>query len=418
MKIIQVTHSCNPELAGGAVIYCYELADSLRAQYEVKIFCGEVVSEKNVDIQRKNQWKRIEVALQPFTKRELDRPLSRYSTLYNGRVNESFKQYLVREKPDVVHFHYLLHLPVSLILVTRKMRIPTVLTLHDGGWFCPGLFFLRKETKEKCEKGSLGKCVCCLTYSEKREDILMTYVKNAIFLLFRNFYIRKVLNNVDRVISPSHFLENKYLYAGFSKGRIKVIQNGVAKELSTDSTKEKIIDSHNVRFGFLSGTSDFKGYSVVIDAIKILVPDNFSLHIWGPCEQTIIDTTLGKEGRKNIIFHGTYSHARIPEVLSGIDVLIFPSLFQENCPLTVLEALAHKIPVITNKNGGIPELIHEGINGYFIEHNNANDLSQNMSVLLENPSLIEKMRKNIGDVKSMKQHSHEIENVYRELVRP
>jgi len=414
MKIVQVTHSCSPEFAGGAVIYCYELADSLRAGNNVRIFCGEAIPDGCQSSRERRSWKDIDLTVQPITRNELDRPFARYGSLRNARIDAAFKRYLLHEKPDVVHFHYLLYLPASLILVARKLRIPTVLTVHDGSWFCPAFFFLKKDTKKKCEQNDFVRCAYCLAKHEKQGTV-SSFIKNLPFLLFRRYYIARIFNAVSRVISPSEYMAEKYVAARFLKEKIRIIPNGILQEPLGPAARK--VDPHNVRLGFLSGTSEWKGYQVLIAAIAKLTLHNCTFHIWGAYDQSIVDQTQGAAGKSNLVFHGPYSRTQTMEVLSGIDVLLFPSLFEENCPLTILEAQSQKVPIIATNIGGIPELIHNNVDGILFEQNNARELSEAINRLLEKPDLISSMSLQIRKTKTIQEQSIEIENIYKELLK-
>ena len=46
------------------------------------------------------------------------------------------------------------------------------------------------------------------------------------------------------------------------------------------------------------------------------------------------------------------------------DVLVLPSIWPENQPVSITEAMATKTPVIASDMGGIPELIEDGVSGW------------------------------------------------------
>ena len=74
------------------------------------------------------------------------------------------------------------------------------------------------------------------------------------------------------------------------------------------------------------------------------------------------------------------------------DVLVRPSL-ADNCPLTVLEAMACGIPVVASKVGGIPEEVEQNKNGILVEPQNSEELTTALKKLLGNPSEGEEMGK-------------------------
>lgn len=86
---------------------------------------------------------------------------------------------------------------------------------------------------------------------------------------------------------------------------------------------------------------------------------------------------------------------------SAADILLYPSL-ADNCPLTVLEAQACGLPVVSFKTGGIPELVEHKINGYVANYKDSNDLKAGLDYLLRSPAEeIEKMREHsIGKIRN------------------
>lgn len=59
--------------------------------------------------------------------------------------------------------------------------------------------------------------------------------------------------------------------------------------------------------------------------------------------------------RERIIFTGFVPYKLMPEYLRLSDVATIPSLWDDPCPITVLEAQATGLPIITTRRGGIPE---------------------------------------------------------------
>ena len=63
---------------------------------------------------------------------------------------------------------------------------------------------------------------------------------------------------------------------------------------------------------------------------------------------------------------GFADRARLKEHLQRASLLVLPSL-EDNCPMVVLEAMAASVPVVAAKVGGVPDLIEEGITGWFCD---------------------------------------------------
>lgn len=73
---------------------------------------------------------------------------------------------------------------------------------------------------------------------------------------------------------------------------------------------------------------------------------------------------LGIGGR--VQFPGWVDGAAKESLLAGADIYVLPS-HNENFPVSVLEAMARSLPVITTRVGGIPELVRDGVDGILVE---------------------------------------------------
>ena len=66
-------------------------------------------------------------------------------------------------------------------------------------------------------------------------------------------------------------------------------------------------------------------------------------------------------------------------------MLILPSIWPENQPVSITEAMACSLPVIAARMGGIPELVEDEKTGYLFEAGNPKDLALKMSAFLADP---------------------------------
>ncbi|WP_313892927.1 glycosyltransferase family 4 protein [Psychrobacillus sp.] len=98
--------------------------------------------------------------------------------------------------------------------------------------------------------------------------------------------------------------------------------------------------------------------------------------------QFVQDNYLGNK----VTFLG--SHSNVSELLSAADLFVLTSEW-EGLPLSILEAMAHRLPIIASNVGGIKEAVRDSENGFLIQDN----LSELLSRLIEN----ELLRKQMGE---------------------
>ncbi len=81
----------------------------------------------------------------------------------------------------------------------------------------------------------------------------------------------------------------------------------------------------------------------------------------------------------------------VSRILSESDVFVLSSL-SEGTPISVLEAMAHGLPVVATNVGGLPEQVEEGVTGLLVEARDAEQMRQALVTLVENREL----RKTLG----------------------
>ena len=119
---------------------------------------------------------------------------------------------------------------------------------------------------------------------------------------------------------------------------------------------------------------------------------------------------------KNIEFMGAFDNKDIAKIFREIDVLIFPSLWQENSSLVLHEAILTKTPVIASDSGGVSELIKHSKNGLLFKGGDPADLFAQMQKVMENPILIEKMKTECVKIKDIRDNCREMEEIYNRIL--
>jgi len=98
-------------------------------------------------------------------------------------------------------------------------------------------------------------------------------------------------------------------------------------------------------------------------------------------------------------------------------VLVVPSLWWENSPVTIHEAILTGTPVIAPDFGGMADFVRHGENGLLFEVGNAADLARHMDFLLEDPARLDSLRTLAVPMKRMEQDAADMERRYLELLQ-
>lgn len=119
-----------------------------------------------------------------------------------------------------------------------------------------------------------------------------------------------------------------------------------------------------------------------------------------------------------IIFAGFYTN--IPEVMSGLDLLVVPS-WEEPFGRVVIEAMAAAKPVIGANSGGIPEIIEDGKTGLLFKPKDPIKLYEAITLLIEDSNRAEAMgiegEKRVRRLFNPRKHISSLEKIYLEQLK-
>ncbi|KRF35876.1 glycosyltransferase family 4 protein [Paenibacillus sp. Soil787] len=197
----------------------------------------------------------------------------------------------------------------------------------------------------------------------------------------------------DYIICVSNDLMNKYK-VNFKSENIMTIHNGIDIEKYFLSKQDNEGHKETYTFGFISRLSKQKGLPYLIRAwneivLKYKDDTNKNVHLviagTGEEEGLLKELISSHQLDKYVTLLGFRND--IPNILSQIDVLVLPSLF-EGFPMVVLESLCSKTPVIASRVNGIPEVVKHNLNGRLVEPRNIDQLVESMSYYINDPKMI------------------------------
>ena len=139
-----------------------------------------------------------------------------------------------------------------------------------------------------------------------------------------------------------------------------------------------------------------KGLEYAIRAVAKLVEVHQNLHYTiigdGPLRQELEDLVDRLKLRKHIAFLGWRTQQEVIDELDRSDVLLAPSVTskegdQEGIPVTLMEAMAIGLPVVSTWHSGIPELIEDGVSGYLVAERDVDALAHRIAELASRPKV-------------------------------
>jgi len=236
----------------------------------------------------------------------------------------------------------------------------------------------------------------------------------------RRFLLQRDLEAVDVIIAVSQFLEERFIREGMvGPQQISFIGKGL--DLVAWERRVKHTPLRTLRVGYLGFLSEHKGVHLLLQASKRLESEGYGhqLKIYGEASDSSSYVSALKRlsrGCTHIEFGGRYKNSEIERVLSGLDVVVVPSIWYEVRPTVILEAFAGKTPVIAADLGSMPELVSHQVNGLLFQPGDAADLARQLQRLVDEPTLLGHLREGIKPVKTLDDEMEELTEVYGSLL--
>jgi glycosyltransferase involved in cell wall biosynthesis len=117
-------------------------------------------------------------------------------------------------------------------------------------------------------------------------------------------------------------------------------------------------------------------------------------------------------------FHGAYAPEDVPALLARTDVLVVPSIWYENSPLTVHEARIAGVPVVASGHGGLLELVEHEVDGLLFRPGSAASLRATLERLTGDRGLLERLRGASRRVDDVRDHARALEALYARSRHP
>ena len=196
------------------------------------------------------------------------------------------------------------------------------------------------------------------------------------FFLLAQVWEKKVLKNIKYFYALGkeeiNYLEK---IAPNSKTRFQTmgIEDYYYENMEKDVARKKLKWPLNKKILlFLGRLIPVKGITYLMDAMKDLKDVELKVIGWGDQEQEYKDYAKIRK-LENVEFLGSFFYKEKLPYLSGADIFILPSS-KEGASVSVMEAMARNLPIITTDIGGMPLMVKNDREGIVIEQRNPKDI--------------------------------------------
>jgi glycosyltransferase involved in cell wall biosynthesis len=459
MRLLLVAHNFLPAHAAGTEVYTGQLARALHARgHDVHLLTTEKdVARPDGSVLRR-QWEGLEVT-------ELTNNLFHSSfeeTWANPRMEALFAAELERLKPDLVHFHHLLYLSLGCVERAVAAGLPVFFTLHDFWLQCARFGQRLHPDGQICERIDFARCGSCLATFKFRQSRLEQVTGRALALLRSGTGIdlsaaakraaarmrgngdgapagpderlvtqmaglaaerdramrARVLPGVVRFLAPSRFLRERFLEWGIAPEHIVHVPTGLDRERFPANLRQRRAgESTPLRVAFLGTYARHKAPHLVLEAwarLPAALRERARLELRGPLTQDAeyiarLHTLAAQCGAQVL---PALERKDVPAYVANLDLLIVPSVWYENSPMVIHEALSLETPLLVSNLGGMAELVEVGRSGEHFAVGDDADLAAKLAEFLAQPAKLSALYRGGLGLPSMDDHAREVERIY------
>lgn len=473
LKVLLVSHNFLPRHRAGTEVYTWQLGRELMGRgHRVHVFTTEKeISAPNLSVRRRE--------VDGLGVSELINNLiyGDFEETYRlPGAEKAFADVLEEFRPDVVHIQHLMNLSCGLPRMAREFGARVVFTLHDYWLQCARFGQRVHGDGSVCHRIEVPRCAGCLSEFKWRQgeterrvsqvaagirrgtglDLGPMLVKtanrfrgkgrgggdapedvrgdgdraetNSPFVATPAFEasvgqreraIRsEVIPHVQRFLSPSRFLRERFVEWGLPAERIEYRRIGV--DLDRFGSVERG-PSDRPRIAFLGTLSPLKGPDVLVEAWGRLDPGlraRGRLRLYGPGEHYpgFVRELHRRALEVGAELPGSLDRGDVAKALAEIDLLVVPSVWYENSPLSILEGRAAGIPLLVSDLGGMAELVREGRDGERFPAGDAAALAELLGGFLEHPERLAKYAPSLEGIPNVAEDADAVLAVYEELL--
>jgi glycosyltransferase involved in cell wall biosynthesis len=425
MKIIQALGWYFPDHLGGTEVYVNELSRRLRnAGHEI------LVAAPSIEATSEQHYIHDGTPVYRFP---VPRTSSRDESQGRARVRgtDRFYAWFVQQKPHWVHFHsFSSGLSLFELEFARERGVRAIATNHLAslGFICQRGTLMRWG-EYLCDGISKPvKCAECLLQDRGVFKTVARIVARATTALhFHSLTGRvgsaismpelirhnlrrqkRMLELVEKFVVLNEWAANALIANGAPPEKVVLNRLGVSKCDLRKTGPGAHPTKLPVKIGYFGRMTALKGVVNLAKAFAQLplalpITLEFRGPIVGPHEKALVSQLKNiLRGDPRVSFCGQVSPDDAARILAGYDALCIPSIWFENGPTVMLEALAVGTPVIGTTIGAMPEVISHGINGWLVEPGDIEALADALRGVAKDPSgTIDHWRQTLPPIRTM-----------------
>jgi glycosyltransferase involved in cell wall biosynthesis len=405
MKILYVVHQFFPKWYTGTEKFVFMLATMMQKRgHSVTVITFATKEEQATPIRQHSIlterfiYKGLPVVSFSYEKSPIDLHLS----VRNDNLKK-FAQFLINEeKPDILHVAHPMRTGEFIFAAIEK-NIPYIMTLTDFWLICPK-YILVNNNQILCNGPKMGnqcKMQC--------KDIPFDLIENRLVLS------KKLINNASCVCGLTNSLLDVFKDE-IPEINAHIIELGLITAKTSDNHRVNK-PGDNLRLMFGASLVPHKGLHILLHALKKISSDNLTLDVYGSGPDGPYMTEILKlmNNDNRVFYKGIFSEDQLFNIFKNVDLLVIPSLWWENSPYMMKEAMARNVPIIASDVGGLTVNIRNSHNGFTFKMGDIDALKNIIEMTLNKPILLNEIRENLSKEvgNTVEQEAYLYEKIYR-----
>jgi glycosyltransferase involved in cell wall biosynthesis len=180
-------------------------------------------------------------------------------------------------------------------------------------------------------------------------------------------------------------------------GRLRVIHCGVDPEVFRPPSKR---DHEVFQVLCVAAFREVKGHTHLVEACRILTQRGLKFRLElvgnGPLMGAVKRQVINSGLEDVVEFHGALARPQVLDLLRSADAAVLPSILdragrREGIPVSLMEAMACGLPVVSSRLSGIPELVEDGRSGFLVAPGDSRGVADALEKLCRSRELREAM---------------------------
>ena len=355
----------------------------------------------------------------------------RFTHHFHEEVGRLARAVIDQWRPDVIHVHNI-HGLLAAVRAAIQSAAPVVLTALDFGLVCFNFYLYNRTPKPCAGPASAEVCAACIRRTiHGAGAVFGPVLPRAVTRRFWPRFVRldqiqsagelqagmrRILRLLDAIVAPSPGLADRLARWGAPPSRMVRLPYGVAPDKVVRPVKSP---AEPLRLAYLGGAEEVKGLGV-LTAAAALLPDGLPLEIraiGGRAVRMFLEKQPARV-RHYVAYCPTLLGRRLAEEHARIDAVLVPSIWHENSPFAVLEALANGTPVLGADEPGISHLILPDHNGWLVEPGRPAAWARALIEAVQRPARIRLMQQNARFTRTTGDFVSDLEELESALIRP